>query len=136
VFGALGRATVWLGPAGHGTRAKLVLNSWLVDLTEATAETLAFARHLGLDPAAIADLEAAADADMATVGAKSVVAFTHPLLASAIYDAAAPAERRRAHRVLANSLEDPVERARHRSRSIIAPDETVAGELERAAEIS
>src|SRR6266702_4742650 len=56
VFGTLGRATVWLGPAGHGTRAKLVLNSWLVDLTEATAETLAFARQLGLDPAAIADL--------------------------------------------------------------------------------
>jgi 3-hydroxyisobutyrate dehydrogenase len=56
VFGALGRATVWLGPAGHGTRAKLVLNSWLVDLTEATAETLAFARQLGLDPAGIADL--------------------------------------------------------------------------------
>jgi 3-hydroxyisobutyrate dehydrogenase len=56
VFRTLGRATVWLGPAGHGTRAKLVLNSWLVDLTEATAETLAFARQLGLDPAAIADL--------------------------------------------------------------------------------
>ena len=81
-------------------------------------------------------LEAAADADMAIVGAESVVAFTHPLLASAIYDAAAPAERRRTHRVLAESLEDPVERARHRSRSITAPDETVAGELERAAEIS
>ena len=41
-----------------------------------------------------------------------------------------------AHRVLAESLYDPVERARHRSRSIIAPDEAVAGELERAAEIS
>ena len=56
VFGTLGRATVWLGPAGQGTRAKLVLNSWLVDLTEATAETLAFARQLGLDPAAIVGL--------------------------------------------------------------------------------
>ncbi len=81
-------------------------------------------------------LEAAADADVAIVGAESVVAFTHPLLASAIYDAAAPAERRRAHRVLAEVLEDPVERARHRWRSITAPDETVARELERAAEIS
>jgi len=81
-------------------------------------------------------LEAAADADVAIVGAESVVNFTHPLLASAIYDAAAPAERRRAHRVLAEMLEDPVERARHRSRSVTAPDETVAGELERAADIS
>jgi 3-hydroxyisobutyrate dehydrogenase len=56
VFDTLGRATAWLGPTGNGTRAKLVLNSWLVDLTEATAETLAFARQLSLDPAAIADL--------------------------------------------------------------------------------
>jgi 3-hydroxyisobutyrate dehydrogenase len=56
VFGALGRATVWLGPTGTGTRAKLVLNSWLVDLVEATAETLSFARRLGLDPALIVEL--------------------------------------------------------------------------------
>ena len=56
VFGLLGRATVWLGPAGHGTRAKLVLNNWLADLTETTAETLSFARRLGLDPAEIVDL--------------------------------------------------------------------------------
>ena len=56
VFGVLGRATAWLGPAGHGTRAKLVLNNWLADLTETTAETLSFARRLGLDPAEIVDL--------------------------------------------------------------------------------
>ena len=56
VFAALGRATTWLGPAGNGTRAKLVLNNWLADLTETTAETLSFARQLGLDPAAIVDL--------------------------------------------------------------------------------
>jgi 3-hydroxyisobutyrate dehydrogenase len=56
VFAALGRATAWLGPAGNGTRAKLVLNNWLADLAEATAETLTFARQLDLDPAAIVDL--------------------------------------------------------------------------------
>ena len=56
VFGVLGRATAWLGPAGHGTGAKLVLNNWLADLTEATAETLSFARRLNLDPARIVDL--------------------------------------------------------------------------------
>jgi 3-hydroxyisobutyrate dehydrogenase len=56
VFAALGRATAWLGPAGNGTRAKLVLNNWLADLTETTAETLSFARGLGLDPAQIVDL--------------------------------------------------------------------------------
>ena len=81
-------------------------------------------------------LEAAADWDVATVGAESVVTFAHPLLASAVYDAALPAERRRAHRVLADLLDDPVERARHLSRSITAPDETIARDLEQAAEIS
>jgi 3-hydroxyisobutyrate dehydrogenase len=56
LFAALGRATVWLGPAGNGTRAKLVLNNWLASLTEMTAETLSFAGRLGLDPAAIVDM--------------------------------------------------------------------------------
>ena len=56
VFDVLGRATAWLGPAGNGTHAKLVLNNWLADLTEATAETLSFARRLGLDPTEIVDL--------------------------------------------------------------------------------
>jgi len=65
-----------------------------------------------------------------------VVTFTHPLLASAMYDAAPAAERRRAHRALAEMLDDPVERARHRSRSITAPDEAIAFELEQAAETS
>ena len=56
VFDVLGRATAWLGPAGHGTRAKLVLNNWLADLTETTAENLSFASRLGLDPGAVVDL--------------------------------------------------------------------------------
>ena len=56
VFAALGRATTWLGPAGNGTRAKLVLNNWLADLAEMTAETLSFARQLDLDPAQIVDV--------------------------------------------------------------------------------
>jgi hypothetical protein len=36
--------------------AKLVLNNWLADLTETTAENLSFARRLDLDPAEIVDL--------------------------------------------------------------------------------
>ena len=56
VFGVLGRDTVWLGPAGNGTKTKLVLNNWLADLAEMTAETLSFARRLGLDPADVVDL--------------------------------------------------------------------------------
>jgi 3-hydroxyisobutyrate dehydrogenase len=50
VFGAIGRKTLWLGPAGNGTRLKLVLNEWLASLTEGVAETIALAEALGLDP--------------------------------------------------------------------------------------
>lgn len=49
VFAALGKLTSWLGEAGAGTRAKLVLNNLLVDLVEATAESLRFAASLDLD---------------------------------------------------------------------------------------
>jgi 3-hydroxyisobutyrate dehydrogenase len=49
LFDAIGRRTLWLGPAGSGTRLKLVLNNWLASITEATAETLALTGALGLD---------------------------------------------------------------------------------------
>lgn len=47
---------MWLGAAGAGTSAKLVLNNLLVNLVEATAESLRFAEGLDLDPAAIVDV--------------------------------------------------------------------------------
>lgn len=51
LFDAIGRRTLWLGPAGSGTQLKLVLNNWLASITEATAETLALTGALGLEPA-------------------------------------------------------------------------------------
>src|SRR2546427_2725800 len=50
IFDAIGRKTLWLGPAGKGTRLKLVLNDWLASLTEGVAETIALTEALGLDP--------------------------------------------------------------------------------------
>ena len=50
VFEAIAQKTIQLGPAGNGTRMKLVLNCWLVTLVEGLAETLALARGLGLEP--------------------------------------------------------------------------------------
>lgn len=38
-----------LGAAGAGSRLKLVVNAWLLTLTDATAASLALARRLGLD---------------------------------------------------------------------------------------
>src|SRR5919206_3696887 len=51
VFDAIGSQTYWLGPAGAGSRLKLVTNNWIVGILGALAETIAFARALDVDPA-------------------------------------------------------------------------------------
>ena len=50
IFDAVGRETRWLGEAGAATRAKLVLNSWLLALTEGVAEAIALAEAIDVDP--------------------------------------------------------------------------------------
>jgi 3-hydroxyisobutyrate dehydrogenase len=50
VFEAIGKQTIWVGPAGSGSRLKMVVNNWLLAVTEAAAESLALAEGLGLDP--------------------------------------------------------------------------------------
>lgn len=53
LFDAVGRSTVWLGQDGASGAAsdlKLVINSWVLAVTNATAETMALARGLGVDP--------------------------------------------------------------------------------------
>jgi 3-hydroxyisobutyrate dehydrogenase len=55
IFDAIGRRTLWLGPAGTGSRLKLVLNTWLAFEVEAAAEAAAVATRLEIDPQALAD---------------------------------------------------------------------------------
>lgn len=55
VYAALGRETKWLGPAGAGSRLKLVMNSWLVILVEGAAEIMALADSFGVDRQQVAD---------------------------------------------------------------------------------
>ncbi|MFE2596473.1 NAD(P)-dependent oxidoreductase [Streptomyces sp. NPDC059396] len=53
VLDALSSRTVWLGDdgsTGAATRLKLVCNSWVLALTGGTAEALALAKGLGVDP--------------------------------------------------------------------------------------
>lgn len=50
IFDAVASRVLWLGPVGTGTRMKLVVNNWLLQLVEALAETLVLARGLGLEP--------------------------------------------------------------------------------------
>jgi 3-hydroxyisobutyrate dehydrogenase len=50
IFDVVGQRTIWVGEAGLGTRLKLATNSWILAVVEGTAETLALAEGLGLDP--------------------------------------------------------------------------------------
>jgi 3-hydroxyisobutyrate dehydrogenase len=51
LFDAVGSKTIRLGEAGAGTRFKLVMNHWVLAVTDAIAETISLAEGLGLDPA-------------------------------------------------------------------------------------
>jgi 3-hydroxyisobutyrate dehydrogenase len=50
VFEAIAARTLWVGPAGQGSRLKLVANAWVLSVLEGIAESLTLARELGLDP--------------------------------------------------------------------------------------
>jgi 3-hydroxyisobutyrate dehydrogenase len=51
VFDAIGQRTLWIADApGASSRLKLALNAFVFALTHATAETLAIAHALGIDP--------------------------------------------------------------------------------------
>jgi 3-hydroxyisobutyrate dehydrogenase len=50
-FAAVGRATVWLGEAGQGSRLKLVVNAYMSTLIEGVAEAAELAGRLGVSTA-------------------------------------------------------------------------------------
>jgi DNA-binding CsgD family transcriptional regulator len=85
---------------------------------------------LGLD---VDGLGAAEHAGMIDIR-EGRVEFRHPLARSAVYAAADPAERRRAHRALAAALpdRDVDRRAWHLSSSAVGPDDDVSSALEQA----
>jgi 3-hydroxyisobutyrate dehydrogenase len=57
VFGAIGARTVWVSEQpGDGTRLKLVANSWVATIVAATAQSIALAQGLGLDPRAFLEM--------------------------------------------------------------------------------
>jgi DNA-binding CsgD family transcriptional regulator len=84
---------------------------------------------IGTDAAAAAESEG-------LILLEPTVAFRHPLIRSAVYAGASPADRRKAHAALAASTDlktDPDRRAWHRALATVGPNEPVADELERGA---
>ena len=127
----LERAFLWRAEAlsADSRRALVVAAVSLSDEVETIASAL---ESLGLDRDA---LEPAEDAELLSL-ADGGVAFRHPLIRSAVFHAAAPSDRRAAHRAVADALRDrndPERLAWHLAGAAIGQDEEAAVALEAAA---
>jgi len=77
VFGAIGARTVWVSEQpGDGTRLKLVANSWVATIVAATAQSIALAQGLGLDPRVFLDMTkgGAVDAPYLQIKGEAIIA--------------------------------------------------------------
>ena len=68
--------------------------------------------------------------------ADETIRFTHPLLASVLYQGVPADERRRAHELVAQTVDDPILRARHLALSTERPDTEIAAALEDATALA
>jgi DNA-binding CsgD family transcriptional regulator len=113
--------------------AQTVLLVASADDSTRLATVLQAAETLGADTVSLAELERSG---LVTVAGDQLT-LRHPLVRSAMYDAAASAKRRGVHAALAAVLtreEDADRRAWHRSSSVVEPDESVLAELVEAAQ--
>ncbi len=80
VLDAIGSRTMWVGEAGAGSRLKLAANSWVATVLEGVAESLAFTRDLGLDPAMFLEAVSggAVDAPYVQLKGKAMLAGEFP----------------------------------------------------------
>jgi DNA-binding CsgD family transcriptional regulator len=86
-------------------------------------------KELGVDVAALSEAEKAALVSIRD----GRVDFRHPLVRSAVYTSADPAERRTVHRAVAGATQDEDRRAWHLSETVLGTDDGVAARLDTAA---
>jgi hypothetical protein len=102
---------------------------------DATADLATLQRASTLLSLDLTDLTAAEEAGLVRVE-DGRIEFTHPLLRSAAYHTAEPADLRAAHRALADGTDpgrDPIRRAWHLAAATVGPDQSVAASLDLAA---
>jgi DNA-binding CsgD family transcriptional regulator len=131
VAGALERSFVRRASALQDDARRVLLVAAASD-SEELGLILRAAKTLGIEGPAI---EAADSAGLVSIRGWRL-RFRHPLVRSAIYQAATLGERRAVHVALAGALSGEAEadrRAWHRASAALGPDEEVATELERAA---
>ena len=120
-----------------------LVSARLSRLPESTREPLALVAAIGLVPtAAMAAAGFSNDVLEPAILARVVerddgwIRFTHPLLASGLYQALTEGEQRAAHRLAARVVEDPVGRARHLALASDHADAEIAAALEDAASVA
>ena len=126
--GALGEAlTRRVAAAGPDAAEMLLVAAASSD--RALVPVIAACRDLGIEDSALERCEAAGLLETEN----EELRLAHPLLRGVVYGGAAPGDRRRAHRALADHA--PADsRAWHLAAAAIGPDEAVAIELERTAQ--
>jgi DNA-binding CsgD family transcriptional regulator len=140
----LGTGAPPTGPLPLTTRLEQTFTSRLTNLSADVQRLLLLA---ALDDIDLAALSRAAETSVEPDGLRTAVAaglgtlvsgrfrFRHPLIRSAVEQAATPEELRHAHAALAEALADEPDRAVwHRAAAASGPDEEVALALEAAAE--
>lgn len=113
----------------------------LAELPDETREALALVSAVGTPSVELIEtagvlpsaLPPALDAHVVE-SSGGVLHFTHPLLASVLYQGLTEDERRSAHRRIADVVEDPVARARHVAVATSRPDAAVAALVDEAAD--
>jgi DNA-binding CsgD family transcriptional regulator len=115
-------------PAATRTLLRIAAADERATLAEViSAAEVAFGTRLTVE-----DLVPATDAQLIDLDVTEL-RFRHPLVSSAVYQAASVAERHAAHAALAKVLRDPDPQIRHRAAATVGTDPDVASELEAMA---
>jgi hypothetical protein len=127
-------------PVAISTSLDRLVDARLQALNDATRRALLItAAHGRLPIGLLAPLDVSQEALQAALEtnliqrSSQVIGFTHPLLASAVYQGATDDERRAAHRLLAGAIADTVLRGHHLALGTDGPDDAIAAALESAA---